>query len=193
LYTDPKGLNPRPSVSPEGPWYDSGANVTCSAQQIGGYAFQRWSTEGENYEAGVNPITITMDRPYVITASYVRSQAWYEILVRPDVMQAMLALLGTVVTVGLVGGTWVRSRKRRDIVKTFLTEIDDVYSRLKTQPKKCEEALYTLRNTILEGMTDGKITEDNYDILDKRIDKYVTELSQKRGKKHTSSDKQPKE
>jgi hypothetical protein len=31
LYTDPKGLNPRPSVSPEGPWYDSGANVTCSA------------------------------------------------------------------------------------------------------------------------------------------------------------------
>ena len=187
LHTDPKGLNPQPSVSPQGPWYDAYSNVTCNANQIDGYAFQRWSTtEGDVWEVGTN-LTITMDRPYDITAQYVRAQAWWEILVRPDVMQAMLALLGTVLTIGLVGGTWVRSRKRRGIVKTFLAEIDDVYSRFKTDPQKCEEELYALRNTILEGMTDGKITEDNYDILDKRIDKYVTELSQKRGKRRKAS------
>jgi hypothetical protein len=163
--------------------------VSCNAQQIGGYAFQQWSSEGTSWDVGMNPITIVMDKPYVLTARYVRAQAWWEILVRPDVMQAMLALLGTVVTVGLVGGTWIRSRRRRDIVKTFLAEIDDVYSRFKTEPHKCEEELYTLRNTILKGMTDGKITEDNYDILDKRIDKYVAELSQKRRKKRSLSDR----
>lgn len=190
LHTDPKGLNPQPSVSPQGSWYDGYSNVTCTAQQIGGYAFQQWSTtEGDIWDVGVNPITVTMDRPYDITAHYVRAQAWWEILVRPDVMQAMLALLGTMLTVGLVGGTWFRTRKRRDIVKTFLVEIEDVYSRFKTDPQKCEEELYTLRNTILKGVTDGKITEDNYDILDKRIDKYVAELSQERRKKRRANGK----
>ena len=102
-----------------------------------------------------------------------------EYLNRTDVIQALFGILGTVLTVVLIGGTWFRSRKRRDIVKAFLAEIDDVYSRLKTDPKKCEEELYTLRNTILKGLTGGRITEDNYDILDKRIDKYVNELAGK--------------
>jgi len=101
-------------------------------------------------------------------------------LVRPDVLQAIIAMLGTVVTVGLLGGAWFRSRKRRNIVKAFLAEIDDVYARLKTDPEKCEEELYRLRNTILEGLTDGKITEENYGIMDRRIDTYVKELSETR-------------
>jgi hypothetical protein len=87
-------------------------------------------------------------------------------------------MLGTVVTVGLLGGAWFRSRKRRNIVKAFLTEIDEVYARLRTDPEKCAEALYRLRNTILEGLTDGKITEENYGIMDRRIDTYIKELSE---------------
>lgn len=105
----------------------------------------------------------------------------------------MLAVVGIVLTVSLLGGTWFRSRKRRDIVKAFLAEIDDVYSRLRTDPKKCEEELYTLRNTILEGLTEGKMTEDNYAILDNRIDKYVNELAEKQGDKHKPRNKRAKE
>ena len=180
VHTDPKGMSPQPNISPAGSWYDIYTNVTCTAQGINGYAFQQWSTEDSSWPAGVNPIIMAMDGPYDVTAHYVRAQAWWEILVRPDVLQAMLAVVGIVLTASLVGGTWFRSRKRRDIVKAFLAKIDDVHSRLKTDPKKCEEELYTLRNTILDGLTDGKITEDNYDILDKRIDKYVSELTEKR-------------
>jgi len=150
------------------------------------------STEGASWDVGVNPINITMDEPSDLTAHYVRAQAWWQILVRTDVISAILGLLGTVVTVGLVGGAWFRSRKRRDIVKAFLAEIDDVYSRLRTDPKKCEEELYTLRNTILEGLTEGKMTEDNYAILDNRIDKYVNELAEKQEDKRISGEKRAK-
>jgi len=69
------------------------------------------------------------------------------------------------------------------IVKTFLAEIDDVHSRSKTDPKKCEEELCRLRNTILEGLTQGKISEENYDIIDRRLDKYMSEISKEKESK----------
>jgi uncharacterized repeat protein (TIGR02543 family) len=189
VHTDPMGLNPQPSISPTASWYDNYTKVTCTAQQIGGYTFQLWSTQSASYPVGVNPINITMDGQYDLIAHYVPSQSWWDILANPNVMQALLAVLGTVITVSLVGGTWFRSRKRRDVVKQFLAEIDDIYLRLKRDPKKCEEELYTLRNTILEGLTGGKITEDNYDVLDKRIDKYVNELAEKQEDKTRSGEK----
>jgi hypothetical protein len=73
--------------------------------------------------------------------------------------------------------------KEKDIIKAFLTEIDEVYLRHKNDPKKCEEGLHRLRNTILEGLTDGKITEDNYSILDARIDKYMKEIQESKTRK----------
>lgn len=185
MHTDPTGLNPQPSVYPAGTWYDSNTQVVCTARQVNGYAFQQWTgSTGYAYPNGVNSISITMNGPFDITAKYVRAQAWWEILVRPDVMQTLFAVLGTTVTLGLVGGTWFRSRKRRNLVKAFLADADDVYSRLKAYPKNCEDELYALRNTVLEGLTDGKITEENYEIIDKRIDKYVAELSEAQRHKH---------
>jgi hypothetical protein len=189
--TDPTGLNPRPSVNPAGTWRDSNAQVVCTAQQVAdGYAFQQWTgSAGYTYPNGVNSINITMDGPYDITAQYVRAQAWWELMVRPDVMQTLVAVLGTTLTLGLVGGTWFRSRKRRNLVKAFLADADDVYSRLKAYPKNCEDELYALRNTVLEGLTDGKLTEENYEIIDKRIDKYVAELSEELRPKRKSTAK----
>ena len=180
--TDPIGLTPSPSVVPaaSASWYDNGTTVTCIAQQINGYTFQQWSAQGAPpWDVGVNPINITMDGPgpYDLTANYVHTQTWWQILSNPNIMQALLAVVGTTLTLGLVGGTWFRSRKRRNITKAFLADVDDVYSRLKTYPKNCEDELYALRNTVLEGLTEGKITQENYDIIDKKIDKYVAELS----------------
>jgi hypothetical protein len=74
-------------------------------------------------------------------------------------------------------------------LRTFLAEIDDVYSKLKSDRQKCEEELYRLRNTILEGFTDGRITEENYGIMDKRIDKYMKELSETEKRTSINGDK----
>jgi hypothetical protein len=186
--TDPAGLTPQPNVSPETAWCNEQTTVTCTAQQINGYVFQYWSAGSTTWDIGVNPITFNIDKPYEAVAHYNRAHAWWEILVRPDVVQSILALVGTFLTVSLLSGAWLRSRRRRNVLKTFLAEIDDVYLKFKTQRQKCEEELFRLRNTILEGFTEGRISEDNYEIMDKRIDKYMKELLEADDQKKTGSD-----
>jgi len=180
VLTYPAGVSPQPDISPQGPWYDMGTLVTCTAKEINGYIFDHWTCEEASWELGIKLINVTMNGPCEATAYYVRARAWWETLLRPENLQILLGLVGIVLTVALVGTAWIRTRKRRSIIKTFLDEIDDVYSKYKANPRKCEEELFRLRNTILEGLTDGKITEENYDILDSRIDKYMKELQKKR-------------
>lgn len=136
-----------------------------------------WIVDGTNWETGINPITVTMDQPHEASANYVRERTWWEILTGPDVLQVVLGFIGTALTLGFVGVAWARTRRRRGVTRALLNEVDDIYRRLKTDRKQCEEELYRLRNTILEGyLTDGKITQENYDVIDKRIDKYMDEL-----------------
>jgi len=177
-------LTPQPSVSPEGPWYDEGDDseqVRCTAREISGYVFDHWTVDEISQGLGNNPITIPMNEPRNATAHYRLPPAWWENLFRPDILQVIVGLVGIALTVALVVPAWVRTRRKRGVIKTFLNEIDDVYTRFKTDPRKCEEELYRLRNTILEGLTDGKISEESYDILDKRIDKYMEELQKQKG------------
>jgi len=178
--TNPTGIGSEPNVSPQGPWYDNGTQVICTAQKISGYSFDHWTADGASYDRGVDPITVTMDRPCEATAHYGRVLAWWETLLRPENMQIILGGMGLGLTVAFVGVAWIRTRRRRGIIKAFLNQIDEVYSKLKTNPQECEKELYRLRNTILEGLTDGRITEESYDIMDKKIDKYMEELQKEK-------------
>ena len=157
-------------------WHYKDDEIVCTAKEISGYVFDHWIVDGESRVVGVNPITVTMNKRHETTAYYVSAPPWWETLLRPDILQVVLGLVGIVITVALVVPAWFRTRRKRGIIKTFLNEVDEVYSRFKTNPQKCEEELYRLRNTILEGLTDGKITEESYNILDKRIDKYMEEI-----------------
>lgn len=58
-----------------------------------------------------------------------------------------------------------------------------MYFRLKTDPQAREEELHRLRNAIFKGLTDGKITQENHDVLDRNIDKYAKMLSEARDNK----------
>lgn len=68
--TDPSGLSPQPSVSPSGPWYDSGTQVTLTAETVNGYTFDHWTVDGTGQGTDVNPITVEMDQPYDAVAYY---------------------------------------------------------------------------------------------------------------------------
>jgi len=180
VHTDPAGISPEPSVSPAGPWFDNGTQVTCTAQKIDGRLFERWTVDGTSWDIGVNPITIVMNEPSEATAHYIRETAWWETLLRPEIVQVILGVVGTALSVAFVGIAWVRTRRGRGVVKAFLTEIDNVYSRLKDNPSECEKQLSSLRNTILEGVTDGKITQESYEVMNTRIDKCLEDLHRKR-------------
>jgi len=177
--TDPAGLSPQPNVSPSGPWYDIGTVVNCTAQKISGRVFDHWTLDGASWETGVSSITVTMDEPCEVTAYYVRERAWWEAFLGADVLQVVLGFVGTALTVAFVGAAWVRTRRRRGLTKALLKEIDDVYDKLSGDRQKCEEQLYRLRNTVLKGVTDGKISQEDYELIDRRVDKYMEELQKK--------------
>jgi len=177
--TNPAGLSPQPTISPQGSWHDNGTLVTLTAPEISGRVFDHWTVDGASWDTGVNPITVTMQEPNEATAYYERARTWWETLLRPEVIQVVLGITGTALTLGLLGTAWFRTQRRKAVIKTWLNEIDDVYSKFKQDPQRCAQELTKLRNTILKGVTDGKITHENYDILDERIDKYIEGLLKK--------------
>jgi predicted amidohydrolase len=109
--TDPTGLNPQPNISSPGPWYDNGTVVNCTAQKISGYVFDHWTVDGESWDRGVNPITVTVDGPYEAIAHYVHASTWWENLSRPEMLQVILGITGVAFTVTFVGAAWVTIRR----------------------------------------------------------------------------------
>jgi len=173
---DPTGISPLPDVSPPGPWYDNGTLVNCTAQEIAGRVFEYWTVDGARWDPGVDTITVTMDGPCEATAHYVRELSWWEILLSLESLNLIIALLGLVITVALLGVAWIRTRKTRAATRALLDRIDQVYARFKMTPPKCEEELYRLKSTISKDLADGKITQECYDLMDKKIEEHLEEL-----------------
>jgi len=68
--TGPTGLSPQPKISIAGPWYDSGTQLTSTAETVNGYVFDHWEVDGTSQGYGVDPIKITMDAPHIVKAHY---------------------------------------------------------------------------------------------------------------------------
>jgi KaiC/GvpD/RAD55 family RecA-like ATPase len=102
-------------------WYDANTpliiNATAPNATSGGqYVFDHWSVDGTNKDRGVNPITVTMDKPYTVTAHYVPAAAWWQNLLSPE-MLLILTLAGAVLTIVLVRTAWIKTLKRRSAMK----------------------------------------------------------------------------
>jgi hypothetical protein len=69
INTNPTDM-PQPIVSLEGPWYDNGTLVTCTAQRTSGYGFDYWMVDETSWGSGVNPIMVTMNTSHEVTAYY---------------------------------------------------------------------------------------------------------------------------
>jgi hypothetical protein len=182
--TDPSGLTPQPNVSPLGPWYNESARVTCASQEISGYVFGHWSVDGTSMDPLITNTTITMNGPHEAIAHYVLPRSWLESLLATADLKVILAIIGLAITFSSIGTAWVRTRRRKGFTKAWLNETDEIYSKFKTDPQKCEDELCRLRNTLLEELTNGKITEQSHNIINKKIDKYLEELQrQKKARK----------
>ena len=94
--------------------------------------------------------------------------------------------IATLISIGGAGaavvGWMVRtrsaSRRRKILFKNLMDEIDDIYSRFKMNARRCEAELYKLRDQVLDEFKEGAIDEDNYKVLDKRLDGYMKEIKE---------------
>jgi KaiC/GvpD/RAD55 family RecA-like ATPase len=99
-----------------GPWYDNGTVLFCTAQEIGEKVLDHWSVDGANWDRGISPITVTMDGPHEAIAHYAAAPASWQSFFRPEI-QVILGLIGLALSIVLVRTAWIRTLRRRDIMK----------------------------------------------------------------------------
>jgi hypothetical protein len=95
------------------------------------------------------------------------SEGWAEVLVG---VAALAAVAGT-----SVYGVY-RRKKKHSRFSDLLTELDDIYSSYKLNPKRCELELEKIKGTINEDLKKSTIDDNNYSILKSRIDEILSEI-----------------
>jgi len=133
-----------------------------------------WTNEHER-KAGTNPYSKDTDgdglwdsmdpNPLVAEDTGQGEINWEQIGV-------ILAIIGA-----MIGGLLSRGKRRR--IKKLLDDIDKTYGSFKMNSRKCEAELYRHRDIVLEQLKKGKINEESYNILDKRIDNYLGEIRER--------------
>lgn len=71
-----------------------------------------------------------------------------------------------------------QNRQKRHL-KKLLDELDVVYTRFKMNAHRCEAELYRLKDIIATDLKEGRLEEQSYTILDKRLDGYMTEIQER--------------
>ncbi len=82
-------------------------------------------------------------------------------------------------TVGVVGWMFrTRSERRRRAIlyKELLQGVDGIYTRYKMNARQCEAELYRFKEQMINEFKQGMITEENYNVLDGRIEEYLAEI-----------------
>jgi hypothetical protein len=91
---------------------------------------------------------------------------WETIAVIISILSGLAAIMGFSVS----------SHKKKRAISKYMEEIDATFSEFKWKSKRCEAELYRLRDLLEERLKKGKIDESLYELLTKRIDKYLHEI-----------------
>ena len=79
-------------------------------------------------------------------------------------------------------------RRKKILFDRLLGEIDEVYKRFKMDTRRCEGELYRLRDHILDEFKQGMIDEENYNVLESRINGYMQEIKDEITRKESDRD-----
>jgi N-acetylneuraminic acid mutarotase len=85
----------------------------------------------------------------------------------------ILTIIGTVIAT-LIG--FYRLRRKQTKLRKFLDKIDSTFNSYKMNYQTCEKELITLKDTIKKEFQAGKIEDNHYLILDKKIDDYLSDM-----------------
>ncbi len=91
----------------------------------------------------------------------------------PEVIIGIVALIA--MGTGSAIGIWHRKKKRGRFTE-LLTQVDDVYSSYKTNPRKCERELEKIKSVANEDLKSGAIEESNYTLIKERAEELKREI-----------------
>ena len=88
-------------------------------------------------------------------------------------MAFVVSLVGVILA---LSGFSFSGKKKQKFLKKYFHEIDDAYSTFKMKDKRCEAELYRLQDLIEHELKEGKINETTFQLLEKRIERYLKEI-----------------
>lgn len=93
-------------------------------------------------------------------------------------MQFIALLVSMIGVILAISGFSLSNKKKQKFLKKYFHEIDDVYSAFKMKGERCEAELYRLQDLIEHELKEGRIDENTFQLLEKRIEKYLKEIKE---------------
>jgi len=101
-----------------------------------------------------------------------------------EVIAGVISIAAAIIgSVGWVVRTQNAKKRRKILLKRLIERIDEAYSHYKMKARECEAELLRLREEVLTGFKDGVLDEDNFNVLNARIDDYMREIREEIEKK----------
>ncbi len=85
-------------------------------------------------------------------------------------------MIGVIFTAVVLIGGFLLTRLKKGATSKYLKDIKEVYSTCKNDQEKCESKLLSLKDKIENDFSKGKLNEQSYDILDRKIESYLGEM-----------------
>lgn len=97
--------------------------------------------------------------------------------IAPEIPWNMISVVISILAgLAAIFGFSVSSHKKKRAISKYMEEIDSTFSEYKWKTKRCEAELYRLHDVLEDSLKKGKIDESLFELLTKRIDKYLHEI-----------------
>lgn len=97
----------------------------------------------------------------------------------PHIPWETIALVISILSgVAAITGFSLTSHNRKRAISKYMEKIDSTFANFKWQSKQCESELYSLRSELEDNLKKGKVDESLYELLTKRIDKYLKDIQE---------------
>jgi hypothetical protein len=89
----------------------------------------------------------------------------------------LISIIGTAFGIGSWGlNKRTMKRKNELLFSQLLSDVEDIYSRFKTNSNRCESELLSVREKVFDQLTNNVLNEDKCLIVMRRIDSYLNEI-----------------
>ncbi|MDD5133441.1 MAG: hypothetical protein PHD81_04385 [Candidatus Nanoarchaeia archaeon] len=133
-----------------------------------GYSAPKWKQNPSTPSTPTEPTTIIKETVIINNTSTPTEQEGIDW----NMVGGIAAVIG--IAAALAG--WFFTRKKSGTTSKYLTEINTTFNNYKNNSDKCEIQLLELKNKLEKEFSSGKLTEQSYDILDRKIDNYLGDI-----------------
>jgi YVTN family beta-propeller protein len=155
-----------------------GSEIICKARPSSDYAFKSWSTNLPLKSSTSSIASINSSDYGNVTANF---QIPVEITLPKAYWEQLYVVLISIMVPAIAGWSipaiagYVNSVRQRKVLRTVMGQIMEINNRIHEQ-KQRRRALEDIQVEIVKKLTEGKISETQYDILNNKISESISEI-----------------